>query len=357
VIHRSELLARFVAEKRTLAVAGTSGKSSVVAMIFEVLRAAGRDPSVLTGGEILSLRTRGGLGNAWAGGGDLLVVEADESDGSLVRYEPAVALVTNVSRDHQAIDETRSLFERFCARAREATVVGEDPSLAALAEGATVFGLGETASLRAQDVEIDPSGGAFTVEGVRFRTSAPGRHSVLNALAAIAVCRTVGVALDEMVAPLASFSGVARRFETVGTARGVTVIDDYAHNPSKIAAAIAAAKLRGPVVAIWQPHGFGPMRTLLEDLARAFATSLGPGDRLHLLDIYFAGGTAKRDVSSEDLAARVRDLGVAAKVTAKGALPSAVAGEVRSGDVVLVMGARDPTLTALARRVLAEIGR
>lgn len=355
IVHRSELLARFVAERTSIAIAGTSGKSTVVAMTFDVLRASGRDPSLLTGGELVSLRREGAIGNAWAGAGDLLVVEADESDGSLVRYAPAIGVVTNVGKDHQEVADTLSLFATFREHIRDSAIVGESEALRPLGLGATSFGFGEGAAVRAVDLDLGPRTSAFTLDGFRFTLPFPGRHVVQNALAAIAVGRAVGLALEEMVAPLAAFAGVARRFELVGEARGVRVVDDFAHNPSKIAAALAAAKIQGPVVALFQPHGFGPMRFLLDDLARTFAEALGPADRLVLLDIYYAGGTARRDVSSEDLAARVRALGHDAEVRSRETAAARAATLARPGDVVLVMGARDPSLTTFARSILAAL--
>jgi UDP-N-acetylmuramate--alanine ligase len=355
IVHRSELLARFVAERRTVAVAGTSGKSTVVAMTFEILRAAGLDPSLLTGGDLRSLRRAGAVGNAWAGRGEVLVVEADESDGSLIRYAPAIAVVSNAAKDHQEVAETLALFATFRASARDAAVVGESEVLRPLSEGAIVFGFSPRATVRAEDVEVGARESAFRVGATRFTLPSVGRHEVGNALAAIAVAGVLGVSPEASAAVLASFSGVARRFEIVGEARGVTVVDDYAHNPAKIAAAIAAAKLGGPVIAVFQPHGFGPTRFLLGDLAAAFASSLGPADRLLLLDVYDAGGTARRDVSSEDLARAARALGRQAEVVPAAALPARVAASAAPGDVVLLMGARDPSLPERAAEILSAI--
>jgi len=263
VAHRSELLARFVADHRTVAVTGTSGKSTVVAMIFELLRAAGRDPSVITGGDLVLLQKQDLWGNAWAGRSDLLVVEADESDGSVVRYEPAVGVVLNLQRDHREMDEVAEMFRVFRSRAREALVVGEDANLAALADGATVFGFGPRAVLRGEEVRLEPGSSSFRVGEVRFGLPVPGRHNVENALAALAACRALGVPLAALAAPLARFQGVGRRFQSLGHARGVEVVDDFAHNPAKVAAALATAHARAArVLAVYQPHGYGPTRFL-----------------------------------------------------------------------------------------------
>ena len=361
IVHRSELLARFVADHRAIAVTGTSGKSTVVAMIFEILRGAGRDPSVITGGDLVLLQRQDLWGNAWAGRSDLLVIEADESDGSVVRYEPAVGVVLNLQRDHREMDEVTEMFRTFRGRAREAFVVGEGANLAELAGGAVVFGLGPGAGVRGVDVALEPRGAAFTVEGVRFTLPVPGRHNVENALAAIAACRAVGVPLAGMAAPLARFQGVGRRFQSLGTARGVEVVDDFAHNPAKIAAALATAQAcagaRGArVLAVYQPHGYGPTRFLWRDFVEIFATALRPAGRLWMLEVFYAGGTATRDFSAADI---VREIaargGMAEFASSREWLVERIATEAREGDLVLVMGARDPSLTQFARDVMARL--
>ncbi len=360
VVHRSELLARFVTDHRTIAVTGTSGKSTVVAMIFEILRGAGRDPSVITGGDLVMLQRQGLWGNAWAGRSDLLVVEADESDGSVVRYEPAVGVVLNLQRDHREMDEVAAMFRTLRGRVRESFVVGEGANLAGLAAGATVFGLGAGAAVRGTDVELGPGGAAFTVDGVRFALPVPGRHNVENALAAIAACRAVGVPLAETAAPLGRFQGVGRRFQSLGTARGVEVVDDFAHNPAKVAAALATAQARavgGRVLAVYQPHGYGPTRFLRGDFVETFASVLRPADRFWMLEVFYAGGSATRDFSAAEIAAEIAARGAAAEFApSREWLVGRIAAEARAGDLVLVMGARDPSLTQLAGAVLARLG-
>lgn len=358
IVHRSEMLANWVADFRSIAIAGTSGKSTVVAMVFEVLRAAGRDPSVITGGELVALQREGLWGNAWAGGSDLLVVEADESDGSLVRYRPAIGVALNLTRDHKPESEVAAMFATLRERTREAFVCGEDPGLGGLREGALVFGTGEGAAVRGRDLDLGADGSAFTVDGVRFTLPVPGAHNVENALAAIACCRAVGVETAAMAAPLATFAGVARRFQLLGTARGVEVVDDFAHNPAKIAAALATAHRRAArVLAVYQPHGFGPTRFLREDLVEAFATRLRPEDRAFWLEVYYAGGTAVRDFSSADLTAEIVERGRRAEFAPSREWLAARLVEVaRPGDLVLVMGARDPSLTTFARDLLVALG-
>jgi UDP-N-acetylmuramate-alanine ligase len=359
IVHRSELLAHFVASYRTVAVSGTSGKSTVTAMVFEILEGAGRDPSVITGGDLRLLQARGLPGNAFAGGSDVLVIEADESDGSLVRYAPAVGVILNLQRDHKEMEEVAAMFAVLRARSREALVVGEDENLDALAGGALRFGFGPRADLRGVNVKLTPLGSSFTVDDIAFALPVPGRHNVANALAAIAAARSLDVPLADMVAPLASFQGVGRRFQTVGAARGVTVVDDFAHNADKIAAALATAKLNASrLLAVYQPHGYGPTRFLRRDFVDTFSRELRPGDRLWMLEVFYAGGTASRDFSAADIVEEIAKNRVKAEFAPSRAwLAARIAEEARAGDMVLVMGARDPSLTDFAREIVAELDR
>ncbi len=359
MVHRAELLARFVAGHRTVAVAGTSGKSTVVAMVFEILRGVGRRPSVITGGDLVLLQREGAWGNAWYGGSDLLVVEADESDGSLVRYAPAIGVVLNLQRDHKEIEEVAGMFATLRARTREGFVTGEAENLAALAEGSTVFGFGPGAEVRGRDLVLERGGSRFGVGGVDFTLPVPGHHNVENALAAIAACRRLDVPLAAMAAPLAAFHGVARRFQSLGSARAVEVVDDFAHNPAKLAAAIATARARagqGRVLAVYQPHGYAPTRFLRDDFVDTFSAALGPADRLWMLEVFYAGGTTTRDFSAADIVAEIAGRGARAEFAAsRAALVARIAAEARPGDLVIVMGARDPSLTDLGREILRAL--
>ncbi len=358
-VHRSELLSHYVGAYRTAAIAGTSGKSTVVAMTYAILRGAERRPSLITGGELVELTRQGLIGNAINDPhSELLVIEADESDGSLVHYQPAIGVVLNLQKDHKEMADVAALFARFREQTREAFVIGEDENLRELADGAAeVFGFGPAASVRGVGVELEAGGSRFQVGPFDFRLPVPGQHNVANALAAIATCRALGLELGAMVEPLSSFQGVARRFQSIGRARGVEVIDDFAHNPAKLRAAIATAHARARrVLAVYQPHGYGPTRFLRPDLVEAFAAALGPDDRLWMLEVFYAGGTARRDFSAAEIVAELVELGVKAEFTERESLAAAIARQARAGDLVLIMGARDPSLTTLARRVLQGLG-
>jgi UDP-N-acetylmuramate--alanine ligase len=217
--------------------------------------------------------------------------------------------------------------------------------------------LSARADVRGEDVELGPASSRFRVGETRFELPVPGAHNVANALAAIATCRLLGVGLEEMAAPLASFRGIGRRFQTIGRAHGIEVIDDFAHNAEKIAAAIRTAKLRARrVLAIYQPHGYGPTRFLRRDFVTTFTRELGPDDRLWMLEVFYAGGTATRDFSAADIVAEIGALGTTAEFAAsREGLVARIAELARPDDLVLVMGARDPSLSELARSILAAL--
>ncbi|MCX5797529.1 MAG: Mur ligase domain-containing protein [Elusimicrobia bacterium] len=357
IMHRSELLAKHVAEMRTIAVTGTSGKSTVTAMIFEILEAAGRSPSVITGGNLLALQKRGFWGNAFRGESGLLVIEADESDGSLLNYKPAVGVFLNLTKDHKEVPVLREFLRKFRGNVMTALVNADDPNLKDLPADRT-FGL-ERGEVRAEVTALTGGESRFRIGGEEFVLPLPGRYNVENAVAAVAAALNEGVSLADCRRALASYQGVARRFQSLGRARGVEVVDDFAHNPAKLAAALAAAHLRAArVLAVYQPHGFAPTRLLKGELIEAFASALRPDDRLWLPDIYYVGGTTAKDISSQDVVEPLRRRGLkASHVPRRADIVAEVVAQARAGDLVLVMGARDPSLSDFARDILAALSR
>jgi UDP-N-acetylmuramate--alanine ligase len=341
VLHRSEVLAQLVDGKTCIAVAGTSGKSTVTGMVGWILQQAGLDPTVVNGAPISNWRNDVCIGNARKGAGDLWVIEADESDRSLLNYAPAYAVITNMSADHFDLPETVDLFRQFKAK-----VVKQ--CLGALDNAEYLDDL---------DATVTASSSRFSCEGVSFVLPLPGRHNVEDALHAAKLCQCVGVTLAQSAAALATFRGIHRRLEVVGQAAGVTVLDDYGHNPAKIAAAWKAVvpfARRG--IVIWRPHGYGPLRSLMDELVDTFADLCQSDDRLLLLPVYDAGGTADRSIGVDALADRLKARAVPVSCVSSHDEALAVAtAEAEPGDVVVVMGARDPELPALAKRILQEI--
>lgn len=353
IVHRADVLAGLLGAGPSVAIAGTSGKSTVTGMAFTILDEAGRDPGLVTGGDLISLRARGLRGNAWRGAGPL-VAEADESDGTLIKHSPLVGVVLNLHRDHMEPERVMEQFRTFTRQTRQRTVVADDSELALLRDGALTFGFGPDAEIRGTDLTADGPGSQFSVGGTTVRVPLPGAHNASNALAAIAVGLTMDVDVASAARAIEGFRGVARRFEVVGERGGVTVVDDFAHNPTKIAATLRAARSRSDrVLAVFQPHGFAPARFMREELGQTVPAVLGPDDRIWISEIHYAGGTASRDISSRDLADDLRAAGVDATYLAdRDAWPQLVSDLARPGDLVLIMGARDPGLAELARRVV-----
>ena len=279
VLHRGDLLSEVSQLKPCVAIAGTHGKTTTASMAAHVLVTLGREPSYLIGGELRSTGT-----NAAWGDGEWLLVEADESDRSFLKLAPALAVVTNVELDHhstyRSTSEIEQAFDEFAARAQRTAAWVDVPLTAAH----DTFGI-EAGDLAARDVELSDGGSRFTVDGVEMRLEVPGRHNVLNALAALAACRAAGVPVAEAAPALASFSGARRRFERRGrTAAGAEVYDDYAHHPTEVRATLEAARTLAParVVACFQPHLYS--RT--EMLAREFGRALALADLVCVLDVY-----------------------------------------------------------------------
>ncbi|NLI78424.1 MAG: UDP-N-acetylmuramate--alanine ligase [Candidatus Riflebacteria bacterium] len=343
-IMRSDLLASLFNAQLGIAIAGTAGKTTTSGLAAWLLKFAGLEPTCAIGGVISGLDT-----NAFRGTGPHFVIEADESDGSIVKYRPYVSLLTNISRDHKPLDELLSLFSTYLNQTDPKgmkVVHGDDPHIAgllpALTGPVTTYGLGATCDVHPDHLVIAPDHSTFTVRGVPFALGLPGQHNVLNALGVVAIGLFLGIPLEETAAALRAFPGMKRRFEKVGTAQGVTIIDDFAHNPAEIEAAITTARRTSSRrFIVYQPHGFGPTRFTRDDLVRVFR-SLRPDEFLFLDDIYYGGGTVEKDISSQHLVDEVRPgfpnvyyYGDRRRIVTD------IVTQARSGDMVLVMGARD----------------
>jgi UDP-N-acetylmuramate-alanine ligase len=352
LIHRSEFLAEITHRYRTISIAGTSGKSTVAAMIFDILDYADISPSILTGANLVSLAGRGLLGNCFIGTSDWLVIEADESDGSLVRYSSEIGVVLNLDRDHKETDEVKEYFSAFKLNSSACILNGDKENLADLREGSTLFHTKEVS-----DIVLEPASSSFHYKDVDVVLPIPGLHNIENAVAAIAVCGHVGVKPEICSKALKEFKGVTRRFQSVGTRGNIRVIDDFAHNPVKVAAAIKAAQLGGGrVLAFFQPHGFGPTRFMKNELIESFAGTLNEKDILWVTEIYYAGGTATKDISSEQIASGIVERGREARFAPKrDDIVLEIVSSARKGDTILVMGARDPSLHKFATDILESL--
>ncbi len=336
IVHRAEQLAEITRGRRLIAVAGTCGKSTVTAMTGWILQEAGLDPMVVNGAEITGWMTGGRIGSVRKGQGEWCVVEVDESDKSLTVFKPEIAVITNASADHFGLDETLALFDAFRKNVTGVLIDGiheNDKPGAIVAEG---------------------WGSRFRWQGVDFTLPMPGVHNVQNAWHAARLATLAGVAPEIASRGLATFPGVERRLQRHGFCNHAAVIDDYAHNPEKLAAAWqTVAACHAPVAAVWRPHGFGPLRKMLPQLVEMFPRVMRPGDQLFLLPVYDAGGTADRGVNSETLATALVAKGVPCHVVPTlDAAHDALRDASRHAGALLILGARDPGLPRLARRLV-----
>jgi UDP-N-acetylmuramate--alanine ligase len=370
IVTRPELLSQlFNAAPTSIGVAGTSGKSTITGMIAWVLHQAGRAPTVMNGAVMKNFADADHpFASALIGGPDLFVSEVDESDGSIARYNPTVAVVSNISLDHKSMEELRDLFGGFTGRAAKAVLNLDNVETRALAQSlptdkVITFALGEeTATLNAHDLEPMPTGMRFTLTelgGAKHAVvlNVPGAHNVANALAALGAVRAIGVPLAEAVAALETFAGIRRRMEIVGTVNGVTVIDDFAHNPDKIAATLKTLHaFDGRLLILFQPHGFGPLRLMQREFIDGFAGLMRADDVLLMPEPVYFGGTTDRSVGSEDIASGVRAAGRNAEALAtREACGDRLIDMARPGDRVIVMGARDDTLSDFAAGLLKRL--
>lgn len=368
-LSRAELLARlFNAAPVSVAVGGTSGKSTVTGMIGWILHQCGLDPTIMNGAVMKNFAGPGQpFASARVGGGGLFVSEVDESDGSIALYRPTVAVLNNVSLDHKSLAELHVLFGDFISHARVAVINADDAESAPFVtlDHAIRFGFGPNlseADFRAADFCDLPTGSRFTVahqgQVHQVALQVPGRHNGLNALAALAAASAAGVPVSDAVAALAGFVGLARRFDIVGTSSsGVTVIDDFGHNPDKVAATLATLKAHpGRVLAFFQPHGFGPLRQMGAELAQVFAARLGQDDRVVLCDPVYFGGTVDRSVGSETIVNLVNSAGGhALYIPDREDCGAWLNSQAQPGDRIVVMGARDDTLSFFAKNILRAL--
>lgn len=367
IILRASLLAEICSSKKTIAIAGTSGKSTTTAMLFHLLHENGVSPSLITGAGLASLQQGGKIGNAYCGKSEWLLIEADESDGTLVKYQPSVGLLLSVDKDHKEMDELMDIFATFRAHTIDTFIVNRSHPIA---------------SQFSVDIKNDFGDGTY-IQGTHFiqegfniqfelisdivdeqhtpsiTVSIPtiGKHNMENALACLAVARYIGVPLADAAKSLQTYAGIYRRHQLLGRHKGITVIDDYAHNPAKIAASIKACQPVGSRLIAWfQPHGYGPTRFVRQELVEEIKHALRPQDQIWMSEIYYAGGTAVKDISANDL---IIDLQAAQTnahfVDNRKDLFTSLIPTLQSGDVLLLMGARDPSLEIFSQEIWQQV--
>ena len=351
VIPRGELLAELMRLKYGIAVAGSHGKTTTTSMTATILNNAGLDPSVMVGGRVAAM----GGSNARVGKSEFLVVESDESDGSFLKLAPIIAVVTNIDREHMdhytSLDAVRAAFIEFVNKVPfygAAIVCLDDPNvqgiLPSIKRRTITYGTTSQAVLEGRDIECGPFASSFSVRhrgtGLgRFHLRIPGRHNVANAMAAVAVGLELEVKPDVIREALAGFSGVERRFQLRGEARGIKVIDDYGHHPTEIRATLEGAKLctTGRVHVLFQPHRYTRTLLLMDEFAGAFHQA----DTLFVADVYAASEAPIAGATSEALVEKIRQSGHR-HADYVGTLECGVErllGEARDGDLVITLGA------------------
>src|SRR5215471_2936754 len=373
VTTRARLLAElFNAAALGVGVAGTSGKSTTAGMLGFILHRAGKNPTIMNGADMKNFIDASSLfASARVGDCELFVSEVDESDGSIALFEPRIAVVNNISLDHKSLDELRTLFSGFIAKAQTVVLNLDNAETAALVASVKP-GQAVTYSLRATQADLhasaptqSPTGVAFQVkardtgETVAVELKVPGLHNVANALAALSVAKACGVALAEAAAHLSRFSGIRRRLEVVGTANEITVIDDFAHNPDKISATLETLHaFPGRLLLMFQPHGYGPIRLMRNAFVDCFAGGLRDEDVLVMPEPVYFGGTVDRSVGSGEIVREIERRGRKAfAFPDRSACGDALVTLARPGDRIVVMGARDDSLSQFAHELLRRLAK
>jgi UDP-N-acetylmuramate--alanine ligase len=365
-MRRADLLAELLnASPSGIAIGGTSGKSTVTGMIGWIFHALGKGPTVMNGAVMKNFMSSDApFASALVGHGDVFISEVDESDGSIALYTPDIAVLNNIALDHKSMDELRALFTSFVEKARIAVVNLDNDETATIAATlpptSTIsysLGRNSNATLLASDIKERQNGIDFTVNTVAVHLQIPGRHNASNALAALGAAMASGIALEDAATALSDFTGLRRRLEVVGTAAGVTVIDDFGHNPDKIAATLSTLHaFPGRLLIMFQLHGYGPIKQMGQELVDGLARDLGEDDILILPDPVYFGGTVDRTRGSnwvaDALVSRGKNVEHVAERDACGDRLIALA---KPGDRIIVMGARDDTLAVFAQDIVTRL--
>ena len=365
---RAELLSQlFNATPKSIAIGGTSGKSTVTGMIGWIAYATGLEPTVMNGAVMKNFAdATTPFASAIVGKGNLFISEVDESDRSISLFRPTVAVVNNISHDHRPMEELRELFGDF-AKVATITIYNADDAetLGVITPlgltGARSFGFADGADYCGSAIEEAPTSVSFTLNAAGethcITLQVPGRHNVANALAAIAAAHAIGIELSAIVTAIQSYQGIKRRFEIVGVHNGVTVIDDFGHNPEKIAATIHTLKaFPGRLLLFFQPHGYGPLRVMGDELVAMFAGLMDEEDVLILSDPCYFGGTVDRSVGSEAVIDPLKEQGfIAELVPQREDVGRRLVKLAEPGDRIIIMGARDDSLPLFAEDLLTRL--
>jgi len=354
---RPEYLAEITASFNTIAVAGTSGKSTTSGMLAFLMKGLGLGPNFLGGGRVKQFKSFSNPGNFLTGNSNYLVIEACESDGTIVNYKPRHSIILNLDLDHHTIDKTAQMFQTLMENTKGKVLINaDDMNLQKIKkENAITFSIHDPSHYKAEGITYHPFGTDFSVHGTRFSLSLPGEYNLCNALSCIAFLSEIGISRGDIASVLPDFQGIKRRFDIHLNDVERLVIDDYAHNPHKISSFMKAMKhQREKICYIFQPHGFGPTRLMKKEYITAFAENLRAADHLILLPIYYVGGTASKAISSQDLADGISACGKSVEVVQK---REDILRKVHDYKTYVVFGARDETLSDLAKEIAEAIVR
>lgn len=354
---RSEYLADICLIFQTIAVAGTSGKSITSGMLAFTMNKLGISSNFIGGGNVKQFITEKNIGNSLIGGADILVIEACESDGSIVNYQPQHSILLNIDLDHHSISETTLLFEKFIANTKNLVLINADDKNSQIlnVQKKITFSLDTPSQYQAKNIVYQTLSSEFNVDEQKFRLAIPGKFNIYNSMAVIALLSEMGIPKSEISQALSRFSGIERRFDIHLNNDKNLVIDDYAHNPHKISALMNTVKnIKDKVCYIFQPHGFIPTKMMKDEYINTFSLNIRDTDRLLILPIYYVGGSVQRDISSQDIAIKIRHRGKNAEALSN---RNEIFIRLSEYNNYVIFGARDATLRILAQdiaRLLSE---
>ena len=348
---RPEYLAKIISSFRTIAIAGTSGKSTASGLLAFLMHRLGLGPNFIGGGRVKQFKTGLNSGNSLTGGSDYLVVEACESDGTIVHYRPEHSIILSLSLDHHTVDRTAEMFEVLIKNTEDMVIINaDDENLRKIhIKDAITFSIDSPSDYVATDIVYKPFSTDFSLDNTGFSLSLPGKYNLYNALSCIAILSEMGISHKEIAEVLNEFKGIERRFDIYLKDGEKLVIDDYAHNPHKISSLMQTIKpVKESICYIFQPHGFAPTRMMKKEYSETFTKNLRDSDHLILLPIYYAGGTVSKDISSDDLVVRIRAEGKSVEVVAD---REVILQRLHEWNNYVIFGARDDTLADFAREI------
>ena len=358
------LIEYFNAAKTRIAISGTSGKTTTTGMIGYLMKEAGKTPTVMNGGIFRNYARENPYSTAFVGGGDVFVSEIDESDGAeaVCAFTPDIAIIHNITLDHQPMDELKAMFSGFLAKTKIAVLNADDSNVSEVAKGfggdiITYSTNDNAADVMAEDIEHHADGVSCLVNGLPLRLMVPGKHNISNALAAMAAGKAAGIEYAVSAKILGGFEGIKRRMEVIGAKNGITVMDDFGHNPDKVAATITTLKeFNGRLLIFFQPHGYGFLKLVWEELAQTFADELSAQDKLYFVEPLYLGGTVDKSIGSADIVRAINERGgLAVLAKDRADVKELILREAKNGDRIIVMGARDDTLSEFAQDILNSL--